>query len=156
MTPLGQIEGLLLDGDIQVHFPAAMGERVALQIRRGDVIGVTGRIVPDGSIDALRIVRPDGRQIARRVPALGPRPVQDGVLPLNSLEARGVVELLLHGPGGEVTGVLLSDGTVVHLPAHLLRMMEPPLAPGMQLSISGYGLQTTRGRAIEATAIAAD
>lgn len=149
VTPLGTVEGLLLDGDIQVLFPAYMGERIAAGVRHGDLIGVAGRFTAQGAIEADSILNPQGRTIGRLAPPPEPA-VQGGEA--QALEARGRVKVVLRGTGGGVVGVVLADGTVVHLAAHLLRMLGTPV-PGMLIAVSGYGRQTALGRGIEATAV---
>lgn len=156
LSPLGRIEGLLLSGNVQVQFPAHVGERLAALVERGDAVEVAGRR-SDGnaSIEAYAIKTADGHEVLRRPPLFRHVEVQAGVVPLNSLEAAGTIELVLRSADGAISGVLLSDGTVVHLPAYLTRLVAPELVAGMNLSVSGFGLQNQHGRVIEATAIAA-
>jgi len=116
----GELDGLILDKDRQVHFPPHLGPKVAKLIAVGDKVHVRG-------------VRPRGASVIAAV----------------SLKVSGDVRLALHGPRGELWGALLDDGTVVRLGPKEAAKKAKQLAPGMRFSAKGWALENRFGRVVE-------
>jgi hypothetical protein len=71
------------------------------------------------------------------------------------MQAQGTVRRILHGPKGEVRGVLLEDGVCVRFPPHEAQRLAPLLSEGKKLAARGKGLESSLGTVIEAHEIGA-
>jgi hypothetical protein len=65
----------------------------------------------------------------------------------------GFVRVLTHGKRGEVNGVVLSDGTVIHFPPPVGTQFTALLREGNALAATGNGTSNQYGCSFEATAI---
>ena len=83
----------------------------------------------------------------------GPGPRADAGRPM---QAEGAIKAQLHGPRGDLNGVLLADGTIVRLPPPEARRLAGQLAVGQTLFVSGSGMENPLGRLIVARAIGPD
>lgn len=72
---------------------------------------------------------------------------------LDQISAEGTVQTRLYGKFGELTGVVLSDGTIVHFRPEIMNTMDLNVEIGDTLKTSGYGTQNNYGRAIDATEV---
>lgn len=91
---------------------------------------------------------PDGRGPHGRGPdARGPD--RDGTV----LTALGVIKAQLHGPRGDLNGVLLQDGTIVRLPPPEAQSREAALAVGKTIFVSGGGNESALGKVVAARTI---
>ncbi len=66
------------------------------------------------------------------------------------IEAQGTVKMALHGPRGELNGVLLTDGTMVHLPPPEAARLGDQLQPGASLAARGRGVANNLGKSLAA------
>lgn len=78
----------------------------------------------------------------------GPREVMGQLL-----EAQGAIKAQLHGPRGDLNGVLLADGTIVRLPPPEAQRLAAQLAVRQALFVRGEGMANPLGRVIAARAI---
>lgn len=155
VTPRGDVDGLIFEDGTEVHFPPHLGSQVVAVAKPGDLVTVRGlkaRVLP--LVEASLIENDASRQSAVDIPGAGPpprgpKPPQDGQI----LEARGTIKMQLHGPRGELNGVLLDDRTMVHLPPPEADRLSATLAPGNPLFVRGDGVANVLGRSIAAQAI---
>ena len=163
LTPRGDIDGLILADGAEVHFPPHLGSEVQAAVHPGDDVTIRGDkegpVVRAGSIavgSGAPIVDrgppPGGPQgEPQGGPAGGPRggPRDNGVA-RQALTDTGVVKMALHGPRGELNGVLLEDGTMVHLPPPEATRLADTLKPGQPIAVRGEGVDGPTGRSIGA------
>jgi hypothetical protein len=148
----GELDGLILDKDRQVHFPPHLGPKVAKLIAVGDKVHVRG-VRPRGAsvIAAVSLGKSHGTEIIDN----GPDAEKSRVKPPkaknmgSALKVSGDVRLALHGPRGELWGALLDDGTVVRLGPKEAAKKAKQLAPGMRFSAKGWALENRFGRVVE-------
>ena len=76
--------------------------------------------------------------------------------PLPQFEASGVVKAPLHTPRGDIDGVLLTDGTIIHLPPPEAQKFAALLAPGNTVFVRGFGYEGALGRVVAARSLGAD
>lgn len=170
----GELEGMILEGGTQVSFTPVMAARVKKLIAVNDVVLVKGFYENDRVFTAEDITN---MKTARRISAqLSPPPVplQDD-LPnylapegtrsritktpvskhqgLNKFSAEGTIQTRLYGKFGELTGVVLSDGTIVHFKPEIINTIDLNADIGDKLKASGYGTQNNFGRSIDATEV---
>jgi len=153
LNPEGEADGLVLTDGIEVHFPPHMGTDVVAAVRPGGAVRVRG-VRPRGvaMVAAVSVAPEEGAAIenggppldedtrkARRKQARGAR---------TTMEARGVLRQVLHGPRGEVRGLLLEDGRSGRFPPHAAAAVAPRLVPGTPVLLRGDGLLTQHGTVI--------
>ena len=169
LTPRGDIDGLLLADGTEVHFPPHLGTQVAAAIRPGDKVTIQGlkaRMLP--LVQAMAIKADHGGAIITDNgppggPGPGPGPGMrgpGGPPPPGGPEAMGpqstitgVVKQQLHGPRADLNGVLLQDGTELHLPPPEADRLSDQLKPGQTITARGDLLVNGLGRVMAARAI---
>jgi hypothetical protein len=62
-----------------------------------------------------------------------------------AMEIEGVLRQVLHGPKGEMRGLLLEDGRAGRFPPHVAEGLTSMLKAGSRLLLRGEGLTTQRG-----------
>lgn len=72
---------------------------------------------------------------------------------LARLSVEGKITHQLFGPRGDVNGVILADGTIVHVGPKALDDAKASLEVGKKLRASGFGTKNDLGESIEATDI---
>jgi hypothetical protein len=149
----GEADGFLLTNGIEIHFPPHMGA------------GVLGAVKPGGAV-RIRGVRPRGVAMiaALSVSAEEGAAIVDGGPPEEgdarkaarrqahaaraAMDAEGVLRQVLHGPKGEIRGVLLEDGRAGRFPPHAAGRLAALLRPGARLLLRGDGFTTEHGTVI--------
>lgn len=69
-------------------------------------------------------------------------------------EIKGVVERYSLAPRGEVDGLILTDGTEIHLPPHLADELTTAVKPGSAVTV--HGLRTLRLPLVDAASVTDD
>jgi hypothetical protein len=154
----GEADGLVLTDGMEVHFPPHMGGDVLAAVHPGSTVQVRGvrprgiamiaavSIAPEGGariVDAGPPADDEGRKAARK----------QAHARRTEMEAQGVVRQVLHGPKGEVRGVLLEDGRAGRFPPHAAEALGGMLAPNARVLLRGEGLTTPHGTVIAAREI---
>lgn len=171
MNSRGELDGLLLEGGIQVNFQPVIATRIKKVIAVNDVVLVKGYYENDRVFRAedIKNVR-TSRRVSEQL-SVPPAPLQEdfpNYLPpegthskisktpmpshhgLKKISAQGTVETRLYGKFGELNGVILSDGTIIHFKPDILNTMDLNAEIGDHLKASGYGIQNDFGRSIDA------
>ena len=117
INPYGEIDGLrLADGTI-VRFPPHLSDAVAAAVKPGDAVRVVGRPQGRGMVKADAIVNVASGQTVYDQPPMAdggrPLPPHLRAARLQPQKVEGQVDAVLTGRRGEVTGVILSDGSIV-------------------------------------------
>jgi hypothetical protein len=164
LNPRGDVDGLILDDGTEVHFPPHLGTEVVAAVRPGEAVtihGLKARALPlvmamsvTGDASGKTVVDNGPPGPGRHGPPpphgpMGPR----GMMGMPELQAQGVVKMQLHGPRGELNGVLLADGTMVHFPPPDADRLSAMLVVGQTIMVRGNGVENSLGRAIGAEAI---
>jgi hypothetical protein len=112
LTPRGDVDGLILDDGTEIHLPPHLGAQLVFAVKPGDRITVHGlkaRAVP--MVEAISVTNDaTGATVIDNAPSGPPGPREPG----QPLTAQGHIKAQLHGPRGDLNGVLLEDGTIVH------------------------------------------
>ncbi len=160
LTPRGDVDGLILDDGTEVHLPPHLGTQLAFAVKPGDQVTIRGlhaRDVP--MVQAMQITNDANNQSVTDTGPGGPRgPRGPGPGPRadsarQPLEGQGAIKAQLHGPRGDLNGVLLADGTIVRLPPPEAQRMATTLAVGQTVFVRGDGVANGLGRVIAARAI---
>lgn len=151
LTPAGDIDGLVLADGTEVNLPPHLTPEIAFAIRPGDAVTIHGLRARALPLVAATSIRNDGsgQTIVDRGPRRGARGGEEQT-------RTGLVDLVLHGPRGEVNGLMLDDGTTVRLPPDDEASLSPggtALAAGQRVTVKGTVLDTVLGSVIDASAI---
>ena len=167
INPKGDLDGVVLDDQTQVHFPPHMGDAVAKRFKVGDVVHVRG-VKPRGveMVAAVSLTSADGHT----VDDLGPgskdggkdgekakagkaskdkagKDKKDGKPAFG--ETEGNVVMSLYGPKGELRGALLDNGVSLRVPPHAAQELVAYLTPGAKVHAWGQGVKSRFGRTLD-------
>lgn len=149
----GEADGLILADGTEVHFPPHMSADVLRAIVPGDAVTVSG-VRPRGAdvIAAVAIGAPSGSRIEDRGPAEenGERHKSSEKPDSRPIEYHGVIVSLLHGPKGEVRGILFEDGVTVRFSKKHVPLLTDLLKPGLSIILRGGEITSAIGTVIEA------
>jgi hypothetical protein len=158
VNPFGEVDGLLLDTGVIVTFPPHMGDALAAAVTVGDTVVVKGNPVMPGQINGYVVTNARTNQTLMVLP----KPTAGVRLPphlrgvgLKEMSAQGEIRHLRHGAKGELTGVILADGTIVRLSRDAAYRFGTLFRVGQSIVATGYGTESPHGRALEATALSA-
>jgi hypothetical protein len=154
LSPRGDVNGLLLEDGTEIDFPPHLSTAVVFAVKPGDSVTVHGlkaRAIP--VVQALSVTNDaSGATVTDNGPGGGPpgapRPDQE-------LTASGKIKAQLHGPMGEINGVVLEDRTIVRMPPPEAARLVDTLSPGHTLAVRGTGTSGPLGTVIAAEAIGA-
>lgn len=133
------VDGLLLDNDVKVHFPPHIGREVVKLVKKGDNVRILGR----------EEKRPKGETVfvATQIESQGttikvapPRPPQE-----RPMTAKGTVRELITNRAGDVDGLRLEDGTEVKFPPHQGKELKTLVSKGDVVRIEGHRHETPKG-----------
>ncbi|WP_333975703.1 hypothetical protein [Burkholderia cepacia] len=153
LNPHGDIDGLILNGDLQVHVPPHLGRELVRHVEVGDRIRVRG-VKSRGAamIVAVQLTGRHGVDIVDDGPVPGaPKPPHGG---RKLMEMSGEVAFALHGPKGELNGALLTNGVVLRMPLHAAAELSDYLRAGIHVMAWGQGVVTRYGAVLEVSEIA--
>lgn len=153
LTPRGDIDGLVLTDGTEVKTPPHLSTEIALVVRPGDAVTIHGlKAAKLPLIQAISVTNDrDGKSVVDKGPVAFPSTVNGDVVP--GRPVTGQVRMVLHGPRGEVNGVLLSEGTILKLPPPDLDRFMALLSPGRTVSAEGNALVTAAGTVVDVTAL---
>ncbi|MBV8805381.1 MAG: hypothetical protein JO042_10045 [Sinobacteraceae bacterium] len=159
LNPRGDADGMILSNGLEVHFPPHLSRAVLAAVTPGDTVRVYG-VRPRGAemISAVLIETDDGQRILDEGPG-EPKEKKhkdpDSPPKHRAMEAHGLVQRVLHGPKGEVRGVLLNDGTIARIDPDEIKGSRRWLVEGQPLAVKGDGLVSEHGTIIRARSISA-
>ena len=165
LTPRGDVDGLILDDGTEVHLPPHLGAQLVFAVKPGDQVTVRGlkaRDVP--MVQAMQVTNDASNQSVTDTGPAGPRGMGGpggphghehgpGFAAGQPIEDQGAVKAQLHGPRGDLNGVLLADGTIVRLPPREAQNLGAALAVGQTVFVRGNGMASGLGKVIAARAI---
>lgn len=155
LNPKGDIDGLLLSDDIEVHTPPHWSGDLQSHLHVGDPISVRGlRPRLNTTWVAVAIDTPSDHRIEDTSPEHAHKG-QPHARQEHSDDAviTGTVIRLLHGPKGDPHGALLSDGTFVRFPPHAYAAFAPVLECGKTICGKGRPLTTSMGVVLDVKAL---
>jgi len=140
LTPRGDIDGFILNDGTEVKTPPHLSTEIAYAIRAGDTVTVHG--LHAAALPLVQAVSISDDATGRTV--LDSGPPSPGLI-----EVQGRVRMTLHGPQGDVNGVLLDDGTVLRLPPPEAARFATLLQPGQVLVAEGTVVANAIGKVSE-------
>jgi hypothetical protein len=159
LAPRGDVDGLILTDGTEVHVAPYLGPQLLQGVKPGDDVtihGLRARVIP--LVQAMSVTDDKtGRTIADTMLVGGPPPHPHAHPPGppsgQSVQIHDTVKVQLHGPRGEFNGVLLTNGTIVHMPPPAATRLADLLVPGTAIAVAGDEVSSDQGRAVAATAI---
>jgi hypothetical protein len=156
LTPVGEIEGIILTNGTEVHVPPHLTEQVAAAVRPGEAASVRGWSsgVPNFVI-ATALTGQRGQSVVDQgPPPPGTRPPPGLPAPGAQMgTAQGRIVQVLHGPRGDPNGVILDDGTTLKFPPSTAWQTVSLLQPGQSVVVQGWSLSNSYGRVIDVQTI---
>jgi hypothetical protein len=146
LTPRGDVDGLILEDGTEVHVPPHLGMQLA--VKPGDQVTVHG--LKARSIAMVQAMSVTNDATDGTVTDNGPNGARGPREPSQQLSAQGRIKAQLHGPQGDLNGVLLEDRTIVRLPPSEAQRFAAELAPGQMLYVDGEGIAGPLGKVIAA------
>ncbi len=174
LTPRGDVDGLILEDGTEVHFPPHLGTEIVAVVKPGDAVTVHGlkaRALP--LVQAMSVTADaSGKTVQDNGLPGGPMggPMMGGSMmgghgphhghppgPMmgegQKMTAQGTVKAQLHGPRGELNGVLLNDGTIVKLPPPEATRLGDEIKTGQTIYVEGNGFKNVLGTLVMARQI---
>lgn len=158
MTPVGEIDGFILEDGMQIRFPPKMSAAITKSITIGDSVSVKGWTSSTNAMWADKIVTlKNANEIKMTSDTKGrlvePKKQREKAIhDLESMTVTGEIDTLIHEPTGEVSGFLLNEGSIVRLPADI----RTPLRAydvGQYVEVTGYGSEGKFGKSVEASTV---
>ena len=158
LTPIGELDGVILADGTEVHLPPHLTAQLASAVRLGDTVTVQGYwsayvplIVAASITDAAT-----GQTVVDSgppPPGSRPPPPPPGMPAAGAQQvtAQGKVQRQLYGP--DINGALLDDGTIVRIGPREAYPIASWLNPGQPLAAQGWGLTTPYGKVVDAQAV---
>jgi hypothetical protein len=156
MNPHGEVDGLLLNDGTQINFPPHMADELVGTVKPNDRVSIQGDRERDSVVKADVITNSrTGQSVADHAPSWRDRrtPPHLKRLSMNAMQASGAIVALLYAPRGEVRGLILADGTQIHVRPDVGDSVSRTLSVGETVQAEGYGTDNHYGRSLEATAI---
>jgi len=156
LTPPGDIDGLILTDGTEVKTPPYLSTALALTIRPGDSITVHG--LKAAQLPLVQALSVTNDATGKSVTDFGPDHVGQPSPVSQTAERQAVsgrVRMPLHGPLGDINGILLEDGTVLRLPPPEASRFSALFAPGQAIAARGIERVNVAGKVVEVTAIGA-
>ena len=139
----GDVDGLLLDDDRQIHVPPHMGGAVAKLVGIGDAVEARYVKPRDAAVfAAVTVSDAQGRTVADDGP---PHPRHHGGpkdhAPRKAMHVTGRVRVTLYAPKGEVCGAVLDSGAQVRLDPKANADLADYFAKDAEIEVWGEGLK---------------
>jgi hypothetical protein len=160
LTPIGEIDGIILADGTEVHLPPHLTTQIANAIKLGDTVVVQGYrspYVPLVIASSIADANTGQNVVDSGPPPPGSRPPPPlpgvpapGAQPMT---VQGKVRMQLYGPAGDTNGALLDDGTIVRVGPRDAYQIASLLNPGQPLAARGFGLTTSYGKVLDAQAV---
>ena len=160
LTPSGELEGFIINDGTEVHLSPHLTPQLAAAVRPGDQVTVRGwQSVTPGFVIGTSVA--DART-GQTVVDQGPPPA--GTMPpppppgqpapgAQWATVQGRVGHYVHGPRGDINGVLLDNGTELKLPPPAAYEVSVWLQPGQTIVAQGYLLSNAFGRVMNVQAV---
>lgn len=151
-APKGETDGAALDDGTLLHWPPHLGQRASALVARGDRVRAEGRTETGPAGDThFEVSRLTNLRSGESMDLGAAPPPRDDRGPRRDRErgeqrtVEGRVSSVTTAPRGEVDGVTLEDGTVIHWPPHLEGQFADLAVKGERIRVVGRMETTPRG-----------
>ena len=158
ITPRGSIDGVILSDGTDAMFPPYLSTQIAYAVKRGDKVTVHGlKAANEPVVQGVSITdNATNRTVTDNGPPAGFGPGPHGAP--KRMMVQGKVAQYLYGPNGQKNGVLLDNGTALHMPPPDLAKASVAnmLKPGDSIAAVGFGTANALGKVVMVQQIGAD
>ena len=147
LTPRGDVDGLILADGLEVQVSPRMSTELVYAVRPGESVTIHGLKARAEPMMLAMSITNDMTHVTVVTEGQHRSRGRDRDA---AIEAQGTVKAQLHDVNGEMDGVLLQDGTVVHLPPPEAQRLGAQLAIGQTIYASGAGNSGVLGRVVAA------
>jgi hypothetical protein len=153
----GYADGMLLVNGIEAHFPPHLSKKVLENVQVGEAVSLYG-VKPRAAdiIACVAIECANGERIDDTGPPTNGKKERDAkkkdsvdAASLTRIEIEDTVDRRLHGPKGDVRGLLLSSGHIVCFPPHAADGARDLLIPGAAIALRGEARRVSGTQVIE-------
>jgi hypothetical protein len=154
MNADGETDGFVLTDGTEIHIPPHLGDAVRNALPLGGPVRVRGvRLRHADMVAAVSVQSEDGAAIIDNGPpddkeARKAARMQVAHAARKPSEIKGVVRQLLHGPKGEIRGLLLEDGRSGRFAPHERTALAPLLQAGAPIVMRGDAVVTEYGTVV--------
>jgi hypothetical protein len=162
MTPVGDIEGMVLTDGNEVHVPPHLSAQLAAAVHPGEAVRVFGwRTSVPYFVVATGLTGQRGQSVVDQgppPPGMRPPPPPPGQPAPGAQQStiRGRIQQALHGPAGDVNGALLEDGTTLKLGPPVAWQLSTTLQPGQSVTAQGWIISNGYGRVMDVQSVGSD
>ena len=161
LTRRGEIDGLILKDGTEVKISPDLSTQIAFAIRPGDRVTIHGlraaalplvRAVSITDDVTHRTVTDSDVSTSMNPPPVRPAPPRRGAPPQApgaSTEMTGRVRMALHGPQGDVNGVLLESGAILRFPPDQADQLASIIQPHQSLVAEGITVTNSLGTVVD-------
>jgi len=161
LTRRGDIDGLILKDGTEVKTSPDLSTQIAFAIRPGDRVTIHGlraaalplvRAVSITDDVTHRTVTDSDVSTPMNPPPVRPAPPRRGAprqAPGASTEMTGRVRMALHGPQGDVNGVLLESGAILRFPPDQADQLASIIQPHQSLVAEGITITNSLGTVVD-------
>lgn len=161
LTARGDIDGVILKDGTEVKTSPDLSTQIAYAIKPGDRVTIHGlraaalplvRAVSITDDVTHRTVTDSDVSASMNPPAPRPGPPPRGAPPpalATSSETVGRVRMALHGPQGEVNGVLLESGVILRFPPDQTEQLASVIQPRQPLVAEGATVTNSLGTVVD-------
>jgi hypothetical protein len=159
LTPIGEIEGIILTNGTEIHVPPHLTDQVAAAVRPGEPLAVRGwNVGVPNFLVTTALTGQRGQSVVDQGPSAPgtrpPPPPPGQPAPGAQLATvQGRILQALHGPRGDMNGAILDDGTTLKLPPPSAWQMSSLLQPGQSVTAQGWSLSNSYGRVVDVQSI---
>jgi hypothetical protein len=147
LNPRGEVDGLLLDDHTVIKFPPHLARELVQVIKPKERVHANGHLEAEKLLKGHVIANPiTGRAIREIKPSPPERAV--GLNALQPLSVAGAIRVVRRNPHGDIDGVVLEDGTLLHFPPHAGRQFAKLLREAQPLAAVGFGTVNDLGHTI--------
>ena len=168
LSSRGDVNGVILQDGMEVHTSTHRSTEIAAAVRPGDPVTIRGLKARELSLIRARSLTNDSTSITvvdsgdeshgddrdgregrghRRGHRRGPQ--GGGAL----VDVEGKIKMQLHDTDGDLDGVLLADGTIIHISTQAVTAIATQLANGRTLFVRGEVNSNDLGKVVNAKAI---
>jgi hypothetical protein len=162
MTPVGDLEGMILTDGTEIHVPPHLSTQLAAAVHPSETVRVRGwRTSVPNFVVATALTGQRGQSVVDQgppAPGMRPPPPPPGQSATGAQQAtvHGRVQQLLHGPAGDVNGAFLDDGTILKLPPPTAWQASSLLQQGQPITAQGWALSNSYGRVVDVQSVSSD
>ncbi|SFW24880.1 hypothetical protein [Luteibacter sp. UNCMF366Tsu5.1] len=155
LNPHGHLDGVLLKDGTEVHIPPHLSGKLLPRMKIGDSIAVRGvRVRGKPLIVAVAVEPAHGAAVVDNGPQAEKTVERHTPTKAERWGYSGVIEYLVHGPKGDVHGVILDDGVHLRFPPHAAKRFANVLKVGREIEVEGTWHESPHGVVIHADHLA--